>query len=83
MLSFPLCLVSLNNLLILSFRAWVSGYSGLLKTFEACWPFLFFVWSLFFAVEVGWRSAQAVNVPSSKEATLWALASGTEVLIAG
>ena len=83
MLSFPLCLISLNSLLILISHAWACGCSGLWKTFEAYWLFLFFVWSLSFAVEVEWRSVQAVNVSLLKEATLWVLANGREVSIAG
>ena len=83
MLSFPLRLISWSSLLISSFRAWAFGYFGLLKIFVVYWVFLFAVWSLSFALEVAWRSVQAVNVPSLKEATPWVSASGMEVSIAG
>ena len=78
MLSFPQCLISSKNPLTLFFHAWVSGCFGLLKIFEAYWPFLSYEWSLFFAVEVGWMSVQAVNVSSLKGATLLILVSGME-----
>lgn len=66
--------------MISSFRAWASGCFGLSKTFEAYSVFLFFVWSLSFAAEVGWKSVQGVSLPSLKEATLWVLVSEMEVL---